>query len=431
MNFKKTLIKNVCALVMAALVAVTSSACGGGNPVTAGTATIGATVAPIATPMPTPEPTPVPLPEAQGFAVTWTEDQAVITWAPFDTAFACTIERDDGTGFVKLADAKSADGMYTDTAPGTNGARPAYRLAVADGQRATYSQVASIVVPFRFGATGGNLLSGGAWSAQGGMLYGRGNVEGKGPGLYASKLDGTGKTRKLAGGYMSQVNVLDGKVYYIALASAGVSSGFICSMPENGSAAPKKLVAQKVVFMLVVGNRIFFTLDGSGNLYSITTDGKGLTLLVKSMCGKLGYDGDVLYFEDSTKKAFCTLNLMDGKITQILLDYSGFCQMADGVLYYRDAKKQLCCCKPDGTEKKVLFSGGIDGLNVDGGYIYFANLADKGHPWRMKLDGTESQKLASITTELINTAGDTLFFINKSKKSVYMMDGKGLVLKIH
>jgi hypothetical protein len=143
-------------------------------------------------------------------------------------------------------------------------------------------------------------------------------------------------------------------------------------------------------------------------------------------------DGDarVSNFQNKTKKTMCMLDPATGEITSLRLNYSGFGQMADGVFYYRDAKKRLSCCKADGSESRILFNGSIDGLNVGDGIIYFVNKSDKGYPYSIKPDGTGLAKLYEVPVNFIITAGGMLYLVNKSQRAFYTLDEAGQLTKL-
>ena len=168
-----------------------------------------------ATPEPTIEPTPEPLPEIGELNAVWDDATGmVLTWTPFEGDFECTLQRKDTSeeDFADIGDADSAFGTFTDTEPGEAGMSPVYRLRVSDGEREVYSGEASVMIPFIFGSTGGNLANGGIACEQGETICRMDLLDGA-IGVYAWETEG--EKRLLVDGMASQLNISNGYLYYL------------------------------------------------------------------------------------------------------------------------------------------------------------------------------------------------------------------------
>ena len=70
----------------------------------------------------------------------------------------------------------------------------------------------------------------------------------------------------------------------------------------DGSGEPEKLYDKKLVFVLTVGERIYATLDNSGELIVMNSDGSGVETLAEKGCYDLGGYGQLLYYTDILQK---------------------------------------------------------------------------------------------------------------------------------
>jgi hypothetical protein len=279
------------------------------------------------------------------------------------------------------------------------------------------------VITIPFGAEGGNLQNGGSWNYTG-RLYGMGMSDGV-IGLYTA--DANGSKTRLAEGYVSQVNVMGGYAYFLSLPNPAKASGYINRVLLDGAGAPEKLSTDKAIFLLASGDRLYYTLDGSGNLCSIALDGTGKEVLVKGKCGRLCGESGTVYFENDSKKTLCSLNVVSGEIGSVKLDYSGYGQVMNEVFYYRDVKKQLCACALDGTGKKVLYKGPVDAVNASGGNIYFADKSNGSFPCSILPDGTGMKVLAETPVDYIIRAGENTYLINVKKANLLVLSADGIL----
>ena len=239
--------KKIMALLMLSVL-LASAGCAGQSADVSVSASLSpaATLSTLPSPTAKPTPTPAPLPDIGTLIVKYDETAGmVITWAPFVTEYVCTVERcdnEDGV-FKTIADVDSEAGTYADAQPGSGGTQPEYRLCVSDGSRSAYSARAQAEVPFRFGSTGGNLLNGGVACESGGVLY-RLGIEEDEIGVYA--IDAAGSVTLVVKGIASQLNVVDGYLYYIKQAT-----GELYRVPiESGE--PTLVCGEKMVFVLAV-----------------------------------------------------------------------------------------------------------------------------------------------------------------------------------
>jgi len=415
-------------LMLCALLA--SAGCAGQSPEVSVSASLSPaatlSTAPSASVKPTPTPTLAPMPDIGTLVVKYDNTAGmVITWAPFVTEYACTVERcDTGDGIFKtIATVESEAGTYTDAKPGSGGAQPEYRLCVSDGSRSAYSARASMEVPFIIGNTGGNLQNGGVACESGGLIY-RMGIESDEIGIYA--YDAAGTATLVVKGIASQLNVADGYLYYIKQ-----SSGELYRVPVGGGDSVL-VCGEKMVFALAVGSRIYGTLDERDALIVMDADGSNRETIESRGCFDLGAYGHTLYYTNTYSGEFVMRDLVTGEISAIPMAERGFAQLWDGRIYYQDETngKRLTSCAPDGSDVQVLLDAAVSGVNVMARGIYCINRSDGNTPYRVALDGSDAQQLATVRGDYVNSLGEDILLINADGK-FYQVGDDGTVAKLY
>lgn len=262
-----------------------------------------------------------------------------------------------------------------------------------------------------FGAAGGNLANGGSWCYADGVLYGMLMKGGK-YGIYAQNKSGG---KKLADGIGSQLNVLDGFLYYLSY-----PQGLLFKVPTDGSAKPRKLSDSAMLFLLVADSRIYYTLKDSAALYSMGTDGSGVKPVSTGKCYDLGGSGTTIYYTDTIKGAFCMLDTATGKTSTLPMKNRGFAQLMGGKVYYQNEADgmKLYCCNPDGSGRKVFYAKAVTAINVTDQYVYFSGSAGKGPVYRANPDGSDVKKVADVKAEFICLAGQDLYIVSDAGKVI-------------
>lgn len=393
------------------------------------------------TPVPTAKPTPTiaPLPDIGTLVAKYDSASGVVlTWAPFVTKFTCTLERRDDTvvAFADLTAESSADaafktvsavdsesGTYTDAQPGLGGAQPTYRLCVSEGTRKAYSKEVECEVPFDFGNTGGNLQNGGLACEKDGVIY-RLGIENDEIGIYA--LDATGSAKLLVKSIASQLNVAGGHLYFIKQAT-----GELYRMPLAGG-EPTIICAEKMVFALAIGGYIYGTLDEDDTLVVMNPDGSGMETLEAGGCFDLGAYAQTLYYTNTNSGEFCMRDLVSGETRRIPITKRGYAQLWNGRVYYQDESNngKLTSCAPDGSDVKVLLDEPVTGLNVTERGVYCINRGDGNTLYRVALDGSKAQQLATVPGDYVNTIGEDLLLINTAGR-FYQVGEDGTVIKLY
>ena len=279
--------------------------------------------------------------------------------------------------------------------------------------------------PLTFGATGGNLLNGGSWCFKDDVLYGMQRIASNKFGIFAQKKDGS---IKLAEGIGSQLNVADGFLYYLSY-----PNGILYKVPLDASKTPVKLSEDKMLFLLVAGDRIYYTLDSNAALYVTTIDGSGKKLVSDGKCYDLGGYGNLVYYTDIKSKSFCMINTFTGKVASIPMSGRGFVQIIGERVYYQNEAdgKKLYSCKLDGTDSRMIYDKAITGLNAAGEAVYFADNSGSGKIFLMNPSGDGMKQVAGIKAEFISICDQELYIVSNQKTgTIYNLNKNGELKKL-
>ncbi len=406
------------------------SGCAGQNASTSGTPSAlspAPTMRASSTPTKTVKPTTTvaPLPDIGTLIAKYNSSGVVITWAPFVTQFKCTLERRDNADetYKTISKIDGQLGTYTDEKPGLSGAKLAYRLCITDGSRKAYSKEAECEVPFDFGSTGGNLQNGGLVCEKDGVIY-RIGIEDDEIGIYSLPPAGTAKL--LVKGIASQINVAGGYLFFIKQAT-----GELYRVKLAGG-EPELVCGEKMVFALAIGNLVYGTLAEDNSLVVMNADGTELRTLETSGCFDLGAYGQTLYYTHTASAEFCMRDLVSGDTKRIPMAARGYAQLLNGRVYYQDESNggKLTNCAIDGTDEKVLLEQPVTGLNVTERGVFCVNRGDGDTLYRVALDGTKAQQLATVTGDYVNTIGEDLLLINAAGR-FYQIGEDGTVTKLY
>lgn len=286
------------------------------------------------------------------------------------------------------------------------------------------------------GTTAANANNFGKVTTQGNWIYFSGNDSA----IYKMRKDGS-ELQRIYDGAAVSLNVVGEWLYF----ADGGSNGGIYKIKIDGTEKTKLSDATSYK-VYVDGEWIYYTSNyGSGNIYKMKTDGSSVTQITSENCGAyLVYNGYIYYSNRSDNLVYkcstngkgktlvcagfegCNITLVGGKLISgdsnrllsVNVDGSGyqsfensniqysFLNGYDGWVYYlehdfRDSsnhKSAFCRMKPDGSQRtKILDYDFLNHantyINVADGWIYFQN-EHAGHDmYRVKVDGTNFQRV--------------------------------------
>ncbi|WNS44642.1 DUF5050 domain-containing protein [Paenibacillus sp. MMS20-IR301] len=262
------------------------------------------------------------------------------------------------------------------------------------------------------GNTVANLNNGGWYAADEDWIY-FSNIQDSGK-LYKQRKDGTEFQLLSDGLYAGSLNLMNGKLYYIA-----ENNKFFC-MDTDGS--NKTLIKDFVLgknLLSVTEDWIYFT-EGSGPtkpLYRMKLDGSSKTLLEQYGVSSLAVYGGRIYYTIDASKLFA-MNL-DGSHKQKLLEggYMSDILIQDTTIYF-NYKEQLYTMNTDGTRLAKISGDNARDLNLSGNWLYYSNHSEYSKKlFRINLTDYSSEKLADDKTTSIQITGNKLHYLNPNTRS--------------
>lgn len=291
-------------------------------------------------------------------------------------------------------------------------------VTYANGQVAIKQEES--VQPIEPGVTGntvGNLNNGGWYVADKEWIY-FSNLQDSGR-LYKQKKDGTEFQKIDDGVYAGSLNLMNGKLYYIA------ENNKLFSMDTDGS--NKKLIIDFVLgrnLLTVAGDWIYYTQGSSPNkpLYRMKTDGTNKTLLEQYGLSSLAvYGGQIYYTIDSSKLFVMDL---DGRHKKKLLE-GGYISsiVLNGHIMYFNYKEHLYTMNTDGTGLAEISDHSAREINLRGNSLYYSNTSEYSKKlFRINLTDYTSEKLSDDKTTNIHIIDNKLYYINPNTRSFVEVD---------
>lgn len=250
------------------------------------------------------------------------------------------------------------------------------------------------------GNTAGNLMNGGRVAAKNDMtylsLYYHYN-------LYSNVSDGAFLPFIEIEKYysMSSLNIKDDWIYY-SLRHMNItdkSLDGLYKMKTDGT-NKVKLLTTNTYRMTLYNNQLFYT--ESDQLYSTDLDGNNKKVIALN-CSYFTIDNGIIYYI-AKDQSIHSIQL-EGTNNQIILSGNEFAStylLADGQwLYFTklvENNKYLYRAKMNGTELTKLSDESIGTFNIADGFIYCASNRDA-KIYKMKLDGTEFQKIVTLSED--------------------------------
>lgn len=191
--------------------------------------------------------------------------------------------------------------------------------------------------------------------------------------IYKEKLDGTDKQKVNDDVFVTNLNIVNGKLYYVSgntIYKSDINGTNRAIVMELGLGGPR--------LMSVVGDWIYYTKGKSMfmPLYRMKTDGTSNQLLEKNEVSSIA--------------------------------------VVDGKIYYTIYLSKLFVMDVDGNNKKKILEGSISGVDVKVNTLFF-NYNTK--LYSMGTDGKSLTKISDHNARDINVHGDWLYYTNHSEYS--------------
>ena len=259
--------------------------------------------------------------------------------------------------------------------------------------------------------------------------------------LYKIHVDGSGQ-QKLCDDEGIFLNAIDGWVYY-----TNCSDNYTLYRISIDGSERQKLNDDDSGYPNVVGGWIYFTNNSDNNtLYRISVDGKEQHKITDE--GQeptddvrgLNVVGEWLYHTEGNHDSILYKTRTDGRMLQKLSDdVANTIIVVDEWVYYwteiSDKEGEIIYrVRTDGSEKQILIEGYISAMNIDDGWIYYSSYGDElakmyrdfrifGESegiYRVKINGSDKQRISDVSGQSVNIAGEWIYYINlRDNRALY------------
>ncbi len=266
------------------------------------------------------------------------------------------------------------------------------------------------------GNTSGNLLNGGLFAENNGIIYFANPYDGNA--LYSMKSD-CSDVKKIADDNVSYLNVCDNYIFYARedASSSGVAAIFqslssgIIRRTINGKNY-ETLEPGIITEMVLYGNNLIYKTNEAG-IYYKPIDGKAgarATALNFSVSGLA--DGTIYYSNDVSNHNIYAFDCTSKSVTEYLTGNTYLASVSSGCLYYIDLSNNYALTKYDMVSKEttVLYSGRCINYNVYDTVIFYQTEGDEYSLRRMNTDGSNDTLIASGSVEHISCTSQYTFF---------------------
>ncbi|GLC31679.1 DUF5050 domain-containing protein [Clostridium omnivorum] len=229
--------------------------------------------------------------------------------------------------------------------------------------------------------------------------------------LYRIKTDGTGKTRLLAEGFYTSINVKDSYIYF-----AELNSGSIYRMNLDGT-NKVKMCDGTTWNMQLDGSYLYFSNSNDERLYKVNVLTNIKTMVIDQPIRQYRVSGDWVYFDNE----YFTYGLYkvktDGTALQLLrkdyLNVNHTILVVNTAVYYTSdsGSGALCKINIDGTGYTVLENGIGGKIFTDNYYIYLSNN-------KISLDGTKVIHFTTFDGQIKNVIGGWIYFENPAEDNL-------------
>ncbi len=248
----------------------------------------------------------------------------------------------------------------------------------------------------KLGAYSGNISNGGLVGGGDGWVYYRSETDYWH--LYKSRHDGSDR-QKLSDDVPSYINVIDGYVYY----SSHGDGDTLFRIRTDGTGR-QQITDHRAVSVTVVGNTVYYVSYGDDAVHlphKIKVDGTDHEVIAEITCNSLITDGVHLYVthKASAQDNFSLYRMnMDGSgLTRLNNVYTHYpVLIGDKIIYWNVDDGRLFAMDKDGSNNNPISRGAVDVVNADETFIYYLDAADNYNVYRMKLDGTQNEKITDF-----------------------------------
>jgi len=220
----------------------------------------------------------------------------------------------------------------------------------------------------------------------------------------------------------------------------------ISSTTESENSASKTTETKSTISSSITNDKSISTaIKSSDDITSSSTNSANIALDVTgNSIGNIANEGLVAYMdsyifftliENQDRGKLCKAKVGDSKYSVINYDFSRYINAYNGFIYYCDTKDDPEIFGPaemygpiiridsNGKNRKTITSDYAGYLTIVNDYIYYINASDGNKVYRMKIDGTQEQKISDDKTYnmcvykgyVYFTANERIYRVNPDK----------------
>jgi hypothetical protein len=197
----------------------------------------------------------------------------------------------------------------------------------------------------------------------------------------------------------------EGYIYYIDYGK----SNNIYKISEDGT-EKTKLNSETSLWLNVIDGWVYYSNNDDRFLYKVRTDGTEHTQLT------FKEENRFWLTPDPTNRT---------KLTAVENDSIWYMTIEGGFIYYSNlaGMNYLYKMKTDGTERAVLSPEAVIDINIVGDWIYYVNeKAETYYIYRIRKDGTNRQLILNENCAFVNVSGGYIYYINyDDNNKIYRM----------
>lgn len=166
--------------------------------------------------------------------------------------------------------------------------------------------------------------------------------------------------------------------------TVGITSGNMM----NGERRGGQVTAQ--------GEWVYFSSRSqNGALYKMSLDGESIEKLSDDSACFLNVAGDWIYYcNQSDNNKLYKIRTDGSERTPVSDDSCEYISLSNGWLYYLTLNDGFCRVRTDGSERTKLSDAFMKFPYVTGEWVYYSSKEDTGAIWRVRVDGSEEQRLS-------------------------------------
>jgi hypothetical protein len=257
-----------------------------------------------------------------------------------------------------------------------------------------------------YGNTLPNLTEGGYTAFRDGYIYFANSTDGWS--LY-KRPENSFEYKKLANDSVCFINVVGNWIYYVNV----TDDNKLYRVKTDGTGR-EKVFNEQMFQAVVIGNWVYFQGREPGNLKKRKIGGSSSTALTQEEVYRIFPVSNWIYY---TNGAQIFRVHYDGRGNERIYGQnpiSWFSVYDNSLFFCLEPAGTLFTSRMDGSNATSVCGDPIGSYNFDGDWIYYVNVADGSHLYKIRRNGTGRQKLNDDSSDAITVSGGWIYYINHS-----------------